>query len=136
MSEVTAAMTRAPTKAAPLGLQMVDACRDFVTANALGPCTPTSRFSTRIDYIYLSHALAGGGVTAYECHNCMPDISDHNLVLAECHVPPVMSPSRGAGSKVAELEQAAPPPAPTTAEAQAAEAQAAEAQAAEQMQDI
>ena len=126
VSEVTAAMTRAPTKAAPLGLQMVDACRDFVTANALGACTPTSRFGTRIDYIYLSHALAGGGVAAYECHNCMePDISDHNLVLAECHVPPVMSWSRGAGSKVAELEQAAPPPAPTTAEAQAAEAQAA-----------
>ena len=130
VSEVTAAMTRAPTKAAPLGLQMVDACRDFVTANALGPCTPTSRFGTRIDYIYLSHALARGGVTEYECHNCMPDISDHNLVLAECHVPPVMSPSRG-GSKVAELEQAVPPPAPTTAEAQVAEAQTAE-----QMQDI
>jgi len=142
VSEVTAAMTRAPTKAAPLGLQMVDACRDFVTANALGPCTPTSRFGTRIDYIYLSHALAGGGVSAYECHNCMPDISDHNLVLAECHVPPVMSWSRG-GSKVAELEQAAPPPAPTSAPTPkpkappkpprdpAAEAQAAEAQAAE-----
>ena len=105
VSEVTAAMTRAPTKAATLGLQMVDACRDFVAANAHGPCTPTSRFDTRIDYVYLSHALAGGGVTAYECHNCMPDISDHNLVLAKCHVPPVMSWSRG-GSKVAELEQA------------------------------
>ena len=61
-SELTAAMTRAPTKKAPLGLRMVDAW-DAASASerAAGPLG-TSRYDTRIDYIYLYGARRRGQV--------------------------------------------------------------------------
>ena len=79
VSELTDAMARAPTKKAPLGLRMLDARHATPRAQRLGPLG-TSRFDTRIDYCFVSPALAPA-VASCETIVAIPETSDHNAVM-------------------------------------------------------
>ena len=61
-------------------MQMIDAWEAAPKERRIGPLG-TSRFNTRIDYIYLSSAL-DGAVRACEHCVAMPLVSDHNMVKA------------------------------------------------------
>ena len=79
MSELTDAMTRAPTKKAPLGLRMLDTRLVAPPAERHGPLG-TSRFDTRIDYVWCSPVLAPA-VASCEHVVAIPETSDHNAVM-------------------------------------------------------
>jgi len=79
MSELTHAIARAPTKKAPLGLGMLDARDAAPPEQRFGPLG-TSRFDTRIDYVFVSPALAPA-VASCEHVVAIPNVSDHNAVM-------------------------------------------------------
>jgi endonuclease/exonuclease/phosphatase family metal-dependent hydrolase len=80
-SELTDLLKASPTKKRP-GLRMADAWEVASPPRRSGP-KGTSRFGTRIDYVFLSPGLATAcNVTHCEHLVAIPHVSDHNAVVA------------------------------------------------------
>jgi endonuclease/exonuclease/phosphatase family metal-dependent hydrolase len=103
----TGSAARDPPRASRPPLGLLDT--RVVATTQSGP-KETSRFGTRIDYIFVSEQLLG----VWRAESCehvvaMPEASDHNLVVTELRV---RARQRGAGSGSAGGGTGTPPPGP------------------------
>ena len=104
-SDLTDVLKAAPTKKRA-GLRMVDARQ--AASERSGPLG-TSRFGTRIDYVFLSASLAysAAEVSRLDHLTCIPHVSDHNAVVATLELrasappPPLASPAQPASAAAA-----------------------------------